>query len=65
MATITVLDANHQQRKIRLSGIDAPEKAQPFGDRSKQNLSGLVFDKQVVVEANKQDRHGGRSAKFG
>jgi endonuclease YncB( thermonuclease family) len=56
--TITVLDANRQQHKIRLAGIDAPEKAQPFGDRSKQNLSALVFDKQVVVESNKQDRYG-------
>ena len=27
--TITVLDANREQRKIRLAGIDAPEKAQP------------------------------------
>ncbi len=56
--TITVLDANRQQHKIRLAGIDAPEKAQPFGDRSKQSLSTLVFDKQVVVESNKQDRYG-------
>jgi micrococcal nuclease len=56
--TITVLDANRQQHKIRLAGIDAPEKAQPFGDRSKQNLATLVFDKQVVVESNKQDRYG-------
>ena len=56
--TITVLDANRQQHKIRLSGIDAPEKAQPFGDRSKENLATLVFDKQVVVESNKQDRYG-------
>ena len=56
--TITVLDANRQQHKIRLAGIDAPEKAQPFGDRSKQSLSELVFDKQVVVESNKQDRYG-------
>ncbi len=56
--TITVLDANRQQHKIRLSGIDAPEKAQPFGDRSKQSLSALVFDKQVAVEWNKRDRYG-------
>jgi endonuclease YncB( thermonuclease family) len=37
--TITVLDANREQHKIRLQGIDAPEKAQPFGQRSKENLS--------------------------
>lgn len=56
--TITVLDANRQQHKIRLSGIDAPEKAQPFGDRSKQNLANMVFNKTVSVEWNKLDRYG-------
>lgn len=35
--TLTVLDAGRKQYKIRLSGIDAPEKAQPFGRRSKEN----------------------------
>lgn len=56
--TVTVLDAGKTQRKIRLSGIDAPEKAQPFGQRSKENLSNLVFGKQVVVDAGKTDRYG-------
>lgn len=56
--TITVLDSNNQQHKIRLAGIDAPEKKQPFGDRSKQHLSDLVFNKQVSVEWNKEDRYG-------
>lgn len=54
--TITVLDAERQQHKIRLMGIDAPEKAQAFGDRSKTNLSRLVFNKDVRVEWNKRDR---------
>jgi len=40
--TITVLDAHHEQHKIRLAGIDAPKKAQPFGQRSKESLSTLV-----------------------
>ena len=56
--TITVLDADHQQYKIRLSGIDAPEKAQPFGQRSKENLSHLVFGREVTVEWRKKDRYG-------
>lgn len=56
--TITVLDAGHQQHKIRLSGIDAPEKAQPFGQRSKENLSDLVFGRVVTVEWRKKDRYG-------
>ena len=55
--TITVLDANRQQHKIRLGGIDAPEKAQPFGQRSKENLSRLVFNKEVQVDWTKRDRY--------
>ncbi len=56
--TITVLDADRQQHKIRLQGIDAPEKAQPFGQRSKENLSRLVSNKEVRVEWTKRDRYG-------
>ena len=55
--TITVLDAERQQHKIRLQGIDAPEKAQPFGQRSKENLSHLVFNNEVRVEWKKRDRY--------
>ncbi|WP_291981782.1 thermonuclease family protein [Candidatus Accumulibacter sp. ACC005] len=55
--TVTVLDANHQQHKIRLAGIDAPEKAQPFGQRSKQTMSALLFGKQVDVRWVKRDRY--------
>ncbi len=56
--TITVLDANKVQHKIRLSGIDAPEKKQAFGNRSKESLSDLAFDKTVNVETGKRDRYG-------
>ena len=56
--TITVLDANKTQHKIRLEGIDAPEKAQAFGQRSKQHLSDQVFGKQVDVVSNKTDKYG-------
>jgi len=54
--TITVLDGQQTQHKIRLMGIDAPEKAQPFGQNSKQSLSDLVFDRSVSVEWKKLDR---------
>lgn len=56
--TITVLDDSHTQFKIRLAGIDAPEKKQPFGQVSKKMLSDLVFQKTVQVEWKKQDRYG-------
>jgi endonuclease YncB( thermonuclease family) len=55
--TITVLDADREQQKIRLGGIDAPEKAQPFGQRSKESLSAMVFGKEVDVLWYKHDRY--------
>ncbi len=56
--TLTVLDASHQQHKIRLSGIDAPERGQPFGTVSGDHLGERVFGKQVTIEYNKRDRYG-------
>jgi endonuclease YncB( thermonuclease family) len=56
--TVTILDAYNKQHKIRLSGIDAPEKAQAFGKKSKESLSEMVFGKSVDVEWDKQDRYG-------
>ena len=56
--TVTVLDDTNTQHRIRLSGIDAPEKKQAFGMRSKQSLSDLVFDKHVKVETDKTDKYG-------
>lgn len=55
--TITVLDSLNQQHKIRLAGIDAPEKKQAFGQVSKQHLADLVFGKLVGVEWFKQDKY--------
>lgn len=56
--TITVLDYSNRQHKVRLMGIDAPEKLQAFGSRSQQNLGALVNGRDVAVEWNKRDRHG-------
>jgi len=56
--TITVLDAAQHPTKVRLSGIDAPEKKQPYGARAKQHLSELVFGKIVEVDWEKHDRYG-------
>ncbi|NMG50039.1 nuclease [Azoarcus communis] len=55
--TVTLLDANLRQHKIRLSGIDAPEKRQPFGNRSRLQLGALVFGKQVTADCPKTDRY--------
>ena len=56
--TITVLDANKTQHKIRLQGIDAPEKAQAFGAKSKQALYEMVHGKTVQVSFEKSDKYG-------
>lgn len=56
--TVSVLDASNTEHRIRLMGIDAPEKKQAFGGKSKQSLSDLVYDKLVVVEYSKTDRYG-------
>jgi endonuclease YncB( thermonuclease family) len=56
--TITVLDASNTQHKIRLSGIDAPEKRQAFGTVSKQYLANMVFNKSVIVSWQNNDRYG-------
>ncbi len=55
--TITVLDSHKSQHKIRLTGIDAPEKAQAFGQASKKSLSDLVFSRDVEISWEKRDRY--------
>ncbi len=39
--TLYVLDANYEQRKIRLAGIDAPERKQAYGLASRKHPGGL------------------------
>lgn len=56
--TLTLLDAANTQYKIRLSGIDSPEKGQPFGQVCKRSLSDLAYDRVAVVESTKLDRYG-------
>src|ERR1044072_5852818 len=55
--TIVVLDDANGTYKIRLQGIDAPERGQAFGDRSGQSLSEMVSGKQVEIEWSKRDRY--------
>lgn len=56
--TVTVLDAQRVQHRVRVAGIDAPEKGQAFGQRSKENLTQLVAGRQAEVIFSKHDRYG-------
>lgn len=55
--TIDVLH-NGQAERIRLAGIDCPEKGQAFGKKAKDFTSSHAFGKQVTVKAHKKDRDG-------
>jgi len=54
--TFTML-VNKQQIKIRLHGIDCPEKGQDFSQVAKDFLSDYVFDKVVTVSTKSKDRY--------
>ncbi len=56
--TFTLLAADKKQIRIRLAEIDTPESGQPYGNRAKQALSKLVFDKDVRIEVQDIDRYG-------
>jgi len=63
--TLTILDVNHQQHRIRFAQIDAQETyhgkdkpAQPFGERSKQSASEMSFGKEARAECSQADRYG-------
>lgn len=56
--TVTVYTGQGKPIKLRLEGIDAPESKQDFGDASKRHLSGLVFNKNVVIHSTGKDRYG-------
>jgi endonuclease YncB( thermonuclease family) len=55
--TIEVLHNTHPER-IRLSGIDCPEKGQAYGQRAKQTASGLVYGKDVTLLTHGLDKYG-------
>jgi len=55
--TIEVMQHGRAER-IRLSGIDCPEKRQPFGSRAKERTSALAYGATVRVEPIGRDRYG-------
>ena len=55
--TVTVLTAHKKQVKVRLTEIDAPEKKQAFGQKSKDHLGSLCFGKEVQIKPKNYDRN--------
>ena len=54
--TIEVLH-NHHPERIRLSGIDCPEKGQVYGQKAKHAASALVFGKEVTLQTHGKDKY--------
>ena len=56
--TIKILDSEKVLHKIRIAGIDAPERTQPFGSKSTASMGRLAFNKDAVADCPKTDRYG-------
>ena len=56
--TFTLLTDDFEQIKIRVAEIDAPERGQPYGSRSQDALSSLIFKKEVSIDVQVKDRYG-------
>ena len=56
--TLTLLVAGREQVKIRLAEIDTPEKGQPYGNKARQALAALAFQKDAHVVWSEKDRYG-------
>ena len=56
--TFTAINSDNLQLKIRIWGIDAPEKKQAFGNKSKEFLSSLIFGKTISIDVQSKDRYG-------
>ena len=56
--TVTLLDAANTEHRIRLDGIDAPERTQPYGQRARQSLAALAHGRAARADCPKVDRYG-------
>ncbi|MFC0708846.1 thermonuclease family protein [Azorhizophilus paspali] len=56
--TFTCLTDAKKQVKVRMAEIDTPESKQPYGSKSKQALSDMVFGREVSVHVQETDRYG-------
>lgn len=55
--TITILDSLNQQHRVRLHGIDSPEKGQDYYQVAKEYIGQLCFQREVEVSILKYDHY--------
>ncbi|CAA0123690.1 Thermonuclease [Halioglobus japonicus] len=56
--TVSILDSSNTQHKVRLYGIDTPERDQPYGKAAKKVLIQLIDDQPVGVVIVETDSYG-------
>lgn len=56
--TLTLLDGGKTTHRIRIDGIDAPERTQPYGQRARKSLADLAHGRSARAECPKSDRYG-------
>ena len=56
--TIDVLTDDKETIRIRLNGIDTPERGQPFGSNAKRFVSDAIAGKMVRIETHGGDKYG-------
>ena len=56
--TFTAINTDNLQLKIRLYGIDAPEKKQAYGNKSKEFLSSLILGRSISIDVQSKDGYG-------
>ncbi len=56
--TLRAIDEGKVEQRIRLAGIDAPERGQPFGNVARDRLAALALGQAVAVDVEDVDRYG-------
>jgi len=56
--TLAIIDGSNRQFKVRLTGIDAPERGQRYSGTARKSLAELTQSRTVLVEYHKVDRYG-------
>lgn len=56
--SFTLTDARQRSTRVRIQGVDAPERRQSFSYASRKSLSDMLYGRTIVVVINKEDQYG-------